>query len=69
MPFDRPSRIFLLRNDVLVHYKKVPITCYVYEPEVFSVNVYVVHCMYLCDMKEGKRTIGLRTKNEREMRN
>ena len=53
MTFDRPSRIFLLRNDVLVHYKKtVPITCYVYEPEVFSVDVYVVHCMCLCDMKE-----------------
>ena len=53
MTFDRPSQIFRLRNDVLVHYKKtVPITCYVYEPEVFSVYVYVVHFMYLCDVKE-----------------
>ena len=53
MTFDRPFRIFLRKNDVLVHYKNpVPITCYVYEPEVFTVDVYVVHCMYLCDMKE-----------------
>jgi len=53
MAFVRPFRIFLLKNDVLAHYKKTgPITCYVYEPEVFTVDVYVVHCMYLCAMKE-----------------
>jgi len=53
MTFDRPFRIFLLKNDVLAHYKKTgPITCYIYKPEVFTVDVYVVHCMYLCAMKE-----------------
>jgi len=59
MTFDRPFRIFLLKNDVLAHYKKqftLPVTS-----TNFSVDVYVVHCMYLCAVcyeRKGNAQLG-----------